>query len=168
MSAKVTQASRVAAAAKVTFTIHEYDHDPSVASYGLEAAERLGVSPSRVGKTLVAAVSRPSLTELVVGVVPVDGQLDLKALAVAVGAKRAEMAKPADVERSTGYVLGGVSPLGQRKTLATVIDASLLEHDTVLVSAGRRGLEIELSPHDLVALASAVVAEIATRAPDLA
>jgi Cys-tRNA(Pro)/Cys-tRNA(Cys) deacylase len=149
-------------AAKVAFTLHQYEHDPSVASYGLEAADRLGVVPARVGKTLVAAVTRATKTELVVGVVPVDGQLDLKALAIALGAKRAEMAMPTDVERSTGYVLGGVSPLGQRKQLATVIDVSLLEHDTVFVSAGRRGLEIELSPHDLVALASADVVGIVT------
>jgi Cys-tRNA(Pro)/Cys-tRNA(Cys) deacylase len=162
VSGKATPASQAAVAAKVAFTLHEYEHDPSVASYGLEAADRLGVVAARVGKTLIASVTRATRTELAVGVVPVDGQLDLKALAMALGTKRAEMAKPADVERSTGYVLGGVSPLGQRKKLATVIDASLLDHDTVFVSAGRRGLEIELSPHDLVALTSAVVAEIVT------
>ncbi len=164
MSAKGTPATQVAAAAGVVFTLHSYDHDPGVASYGLEAAERMGVSPKRVAKTLVASVTRNTRPELVVGVVPVDGQLDLKALAAAVGSKRAEMAPPSDVERSTGYVLGGVSPLGQRKKLSTVIDASLLDHETVFVSAGRRGLEIELSPHDLVTVASAAVAVIVTNA----
>lgn len=148
--------------AGVAYTLHTYDHDPGVASYGLEAAERMGVSPKRVAKTLVASVTRATRPELVVGVVPVDGQLDLKALAAAVGSKRAEMATPSDVERSTGYVLGGVSPLGQRKKLSTVIDQSLLEHATVFVSAGRRGLEIELSPNDLVAVSSATVAPIVT------
>lgn len=164
MSAKGTPATQAASAGGVAFTVHSYDHDPGVASFGVEAADRLGVSPKRVGKTLVASVTRARRSELVVGVVPVDGQLDLKALAAAVGAKRAEMASPNDVERSTGYVLGGVSPLGQRKKLATVIDSSLLEHDTVFVSAGRRGLEIELSPLDLVALTSATGASIG-RAP---
>jgi Cys-tRNA(Pro)/Cys-tRNA(Cys) deacylase len=162
LSAKGTPATQVASAAGVAYTLHSYDHDPGAASYGLEAAERLGVSPKRVAKTLVASVTRSSRPELVVGVVPVDGQLDLKALAAAVGSKRAEMAPPSDVERSTGYVLGGVSPLGQRKKLSTVIDESLLEHDTVFVSAGRRGLEIELSPNDLVTVSSATVAPIVT------
>lgn len=165
MSAKGTPATQVAAAAGVAYTLHSYDHDPGVASYGLEAAERMGVSPKRVAKTLVVSVTRSARPELVVGVVPVDGQLDLKALAAAVGSKRAEMAPPIDVERSTGYVLGGVSPLGQRKKLSTVIDASLLDHQTVFVSAGRRGLEIELSPHDLVTVASADVAAIVTYVP---
>ena len=110
-------------------------------------------------------MTRSTRPELIVGVVPVDGQLDLKALAAAVGSKRAEMAPPGDVERLTGYVLGGVSPLGQRKKLATVIDSSLLKHDTVFVSAGRRGLEIELSPNDLVLMGSAVVAAIVMYPP---
>ncbi len=162
MSAKATTATLALAAAKVVFTVHEYTHDPSAASYGLEAAERLAVAPSRVAKTLVASVTRADRSELVVGVVPVHGQLSLKALAAAVGAKRAEMAKPADVERSTGYVLGGVSPLGQRRRLVTVVDASLLDYPTVFVSGGRRGLEIELASSDLVSATSAVVAEIVT------
>ena len=162
MSAKGTPATQAASAAGVAYTLHSYDHDPGVASYGLEAAERMGVSAKRVAKTLVVSVTRNTRPEFVVGVVPVDGQLDLKALAAAVGTKRAEMAAPSDVERSTGYVLGGVSPLGQRKKLSTVIESSLLQHDTVFVSAGRRGLEIELSPHDLVTVASALVAAIVT------
>lgn len=162
MSARVTPATLAASGAQVAFTVHEYIHDPSAASYGLEAAERLGVPYARVAKTLVASATRMNRRELVVGVVPVDRQLDLKALAGAVGAKRAEMAKPADVERSTGYVLGGVSPLGQRRRLITVVDESLLGHVTVFVSAGRRGLEIELAPADLIAIAGAVIAPIAT------
>ena len=162
MSAQATPATRIVTSAGVLFTLHTYDHDPKAPSYGLEAAERLGVVPGRVGKTLVASLVRSAKAELVVGVVPVDGQLDLKALATALGAKRADMASPADVERSSGYVLGGVSPLGQRKRLTTVIEASLMEHDTVFVSAGRRGLEMELSPHDLVVLARAQVAAIAS------
>ena len=164
MNAKGTPATQVVSAAGVMYALHSYEHDPGVASYGVEAAERMGVSPKRVAKTLVASVTRGTRSELVVGVVPVVGQLDLKALAAAVGSKRAEMAPPRDVERSTGYVLGGVSPLGQRKKLTTVIDSSLLGYDTVFVSAGRRGLEIELSPHDLVAVTSAAVAVIVTYA----
>ena len=164
MSGRGTPATQVVSAAGVTYALHSYDHDPGVASYGLEAADRMGVSPKRVAKTLVASVTRSTRPELIVGVVPVDGQLDLKALAAVVGSKRAEMALPVDVERSTGYVLGGVSPLGQRKKLTTVIDSSLLGYDTVFVSAGRRGLEIELSPKDLVSMASAAVAAVVTYA----
>ncbi|MFD8206323.1 Cys-tRNA(Pro) deacylase [Streptomyces sp. NPDC059695] len=138
------------------FTVHAYEHDPASPSYGEEAAEALGVSPDRVFKTLVADVDG----ELTVAVVPVAGQLDLKALASAVGGKRAAMADPAAAERTTGYVRGGISPLGQRKRLRTVLDSSASDHATVCVSAGRRGLEVELSPADLAALTSAVVAPI--------
>ncbi|MFE5594492.1 Cys-tRNA(Pro) deacylase [Streptomyces sp. NPDC056549] len=138
------------------FTLHAYEHDPASPSYGEEAAEALGVSPDRVFKTLVADVDG----ELTVAVVPVAGQLDLKALASAVGGKRAAMADPAAAERTTGYVRGGISPLGQRKRLRTVLDSSASDHATVCVSAGRRGLEVELSPADLAALTSAVVAPI--------
>ncbi|MER7847499.1 Cys-tRNA(Pro) deacylase [Kitasatospora sp. NPDC096077] len=143
--------------AAVPFTIHAYEHDPAAASYGGEAAEALGVAAERVFKTLVADVDGT----LTVGVVPVAGQLDLKALATAVGGKRAAMADPAAAERSSGYVLGGISPLGQRRPLRTVIDASALAHPTVYVSAGRRGLEVELSPTDLIALTEARTAPIA-------
>ncbi|MFJ4191514.1 Cys-tRNA(Pro) deacylase [Kitasatospora sp. NPDC089509] len=143
--------------AAVPFTIHAYEHDPAAASYGGEAAEALGVAAERVFKTLVADVDGT----LTVGVVPVAGQLDLKALATAVGGKRAAMADPAAAERSSGYVLGGISPLGQRRPLRTVIDASALAHPTVYVSAGRRGLEVELSPADLIALTEARTAPIA-------
>ena len=142
--------------------VHEYTHDPQADSYGLEAATALGLQPHRVFKTLVAAVDRNGRSELVIGLVPVVGQLDLKALATAVGVKRAVMAKVADAERSSGYVAGGISPLGQRRPLTTVVDESVYLHDTVFVSAGRRGLEIELAPDVLIKLTSAVVAAIAS------
>jgi Cys-tRNA(Pro)/Cys-tRNA(Cys) deacylase len=152
-----TPATVALTAAGTPFTLHAYDHDPSSPSYGEEAAEALGVSPDRVFKTLVADVDGA----LTVAVVPVAGQLDLKALAAAVGGKRAAMADPSAAERTTGYVRGGISPLGQRKRLPTVVDASAPAHETVCVSAGRRGLEVELSPTDLVSLTSATVAPIA-------
>jgi Cys-tRNA(Pro)/Cys-tRNA(Cys) deacylase len=145
--------------AGVAFTVHDYVHDPAAESYGDEAAQAMGVAPERVFKTLVAEVDGA----LVVGVVPVAGQLDLKALAAAVGGKRAAMADPAAAERSSGYVRGGISPLGQRKALPTVLDATALEHPTVFVSAGRRGLEVELAAADLAALTGAVVAPISRR-----
>ncbi|ANS64611.1 transcriptional regulator [Streptomyces lincolnensis] len=138
------------------YTVHAYDHDPSHPSYGEEAAEAMGVSPERVFKTLVADVDGA----LTVAVVPVAGSLDLKALAAAVGGKRATMADPALAERTTGYVRGGISPLGQRKKLPTVLDASAATHPTICVSAGRRGLEVELSPTDLAHLTAAVLAPI--------
>lgn len=133
-----------------------YEHDPRASSYGLEAAQVLGVDPRQVFKTLVAAADG----RLVVAVVPVSGNLDLKALASAVGAKKAQMADPAEAERSTGYVLGGISPLGQRQRLRTVVDESALGFDRVLVSAGRRGLDVALAPGDLVLLTGATVAPI--------
>lgn len=142
--------------AKVDFTVHTYDHDPAAPSYGTEAADAMGVAPHRVFKTLLADVDG----KLTVAVVPVSGQLDLKALAAAVGGKRAAMADPAAAERTTGYVLGGISPLGQRKKLPTVIDQSALEYETVFCSGGRRGLEIELAPADLVRLTSATTAAV--------
>ncbi len=151
-----TPATVALTAAGTEFTVHAYEHDPASASYGEEAAEALGVSPDRVFKTLVADVDG----ELTVAVVPVAGKLDLKALAAAVGGKRATMADPAAAERTTGYVRGGISPLGQRKRLRTVLDTSASEHRTICVSAGRRGLEIELAPSDLTTLTSAVPAAI--------
>ncbi|WP_435970614.1 Cys-tRNA(Pro) deacylase [Streptomyces sp. Qhu_M48] len=151
-----TPATVALTAAGTPFTLHAYEHDPASPSYGEEAAEALGVSPGRVFKTLVADVDG----ELTVAVVPVAGQLDLKALASAVGGKRAAMADPAAAERTTGYVRGGISPLGQRKRLRTVLDSSAADHSSICVSAGRRGLEVELSPADLAALTSAVVAPI--------
>lgn len=154
--AQGTPATALLTRSGVAFTVHSYDHDPAAASYGKEAADVLGIAPERVFKTLVADVDGA----LTVAVVPVAGSLDLKALATAVGGKRAAMADPAAVTRTTGYVLGGVSPLGQRKQLPTVVDASALEHATMFCSAGKRGLEIELAPADLVRLTGAVTAEI--------
>ena len=151
-----TPATVALTAAGTAYTLHAYEHDPASPSYGEEAAQALGVSPDRVFKTLVADVDG----ELTVAVVPVAGSLDLKALAAAVGGKRAAMADPAAAERTTGYVRGGISPLGQRKRLRTVLDASAEAHPTVCVSAGRRGLEVELAPGDLAALTAAVVAPI--------
>ncbi|MDX3689093.1 Cys-tRNA(Pro) deacylase [Streptomyces europaeiscabiei] len=152
-----TPATVALSAAGVEFTVHAYEHDPAHPSYGEEAAEAMGVSPERVFKTLVADVDGA----LVVAVVPVAGSLDLKSLATAVGGKRAAMADPTLAERTTGYVRGGISPLGQRKKLRTVLDASADAHDTICVSAGRRGLEVELAPRDLLKLTEAVAAPIA-------
>lgn len=152
-----TPATVAATEAGVEFTTHAYEHDPAAASYGEEAAEALGVAPEQVFKTLVADVDGT----LTVAIVPVSASLDLKALASATGGKRAAMADPVAAERTTGYVRGGISPLGQRKRLPTVLDASATGHPTVCVSAGRRGLEIELAPGDLAALTQAVTAPIA-------
>ncbi|AZP17113.1 Cys-tRNA(Pro) deacylase [Streptomyces aquilus] len=151
-----TPATVALTAAGAEYTVHAYDHDPSHPSYGEEAAEAMGVSPERVFKTLVADVDGT----LTVAVVPVAGQLDLKALAAAVNGKRAAMADPTLAERTTGYVRGGISPLGQRKKLPTVLDASASAHPTICVSAGRRGLEVELAPEDLAKLTDAVLAPI--------
>ncbi|MFD7818856.1 Cys-tRNA(Pro) deacylase [Streptomyces sp. NPDC059785] len=152
-----TPATVALTAAGVAYTVHAYEHDPAHPSYGEEATEAMGVSPDRVFKTLVADVDGA----LVVAVVPVANSLDLKALATAVGGKRAAMADPAAAERTTGYVRGGISPLGQRKKLSTVLDSSAGRHATICVSAGRRGLEVELSPGDLARLTEAVSAPVA-------
>lgn len=157
MAGKGTPATAALVKHKVAHTLHAYDHNAKHESYGLEAAEALGVDPARVFKTLVAEVDG----KLTVGVVPVTGQLDLKALAAAVGGKRARMADAAAAQRATGYVLGGISPLGQRGRLPLVIDESASGFGTVFCSAGRRGLEMELAPADLIRLTSAVVAPIA-------
>jgi Cys-tRNA(Pro)/Cys-tRNA(Cys) deacylase len=154
-----TPATVALRAAGVPFTEHAYEHDPANTSFGLEAATVLGVDPDRVFKTLLADVDG----RLAVGIVPVTGKLDLKALAAAVGGKRAQMADPQVAERTTGYVVGGISPLGQRRTLPTIIDASVSGLATVYVSAGRRGLQIELTPADLVRLTGARTAGIARR-----
>lgn len=140
----------------IAFTERSYTHDPAVTDFGGEAAAALGVPEERVFKTLLADVDG----SLAVGIVPVSGMLNLKALAAALGGKRAAMADPALAERRTGYVVGGISPLGQRSRLRTVLDGSALTHDTVLVSGGRRGLDLELAPADLVRATGAVVAEI--------
>ena len=159
MAGRGTTATLALERAKIPFALHEYAHDPRHDSYGLEASEALGVPPERVFKTLVAAVDG----SLAVGVVPVHRQLDLKALAAAIGGKKAVLAEVAAAERATGYVAGGISPVGQKRRLPVVIDASALEVATVFCSAGRRGLEIEIAPADLVKAAGATVAPIATR-----
>lgn len=153
-----TPAIAALTAAGVSFVAHPYSHDPAAASYGLEAAEVLGVDPARVFKTLMVDVDG----RLAVGVVPVSGNLDLKAVAAALGGKKAAMADPAAAERRTGYVLGGISPLGQRQPSPTVIDESALDLETMLVSGGRRGLDLELSPADLIRLTGARTARIGT------
>ncbi|MET0065987.1 MAG: Cys-tRNA(Pro) deacylase [Candidatus Thiodiazotropha sp.] len=144
--------------AGIGFTTHSYAHDPKHESYGLEAAEKLGIPPQQVFKTLVVALDGKGLA---VGLVPVSASLDLKAVAKALGAKKAAMADARSVQRSTGYVLGGVSPLGQKRVLPTIIDASAQTLERMYVSAGRRGLEIALSPGDLCALLKAEFQEIA-------
>ena len=157
----MTPAVTMAQKAKIEFTLHRYEHDPGAESYGGEAAEKLGISEDRVFKTLVASAAVKGRDSLVVAVVPVGGMLDLKKLASAVGAKKAEMADSAAAERATGYLVGGISPLGQKKRLPTVIDESASRFETVFVSAGRRGLEIELAPENLRRLTAAVLAPIA-------
>lgn len=149
MSKIMTPAIKTAEKAKIDFSVHQYEHDSSFASFGLEASEKLGVSAATVFKTLVASLDNG---ELVVAIIPVDQKLNLKAVAKASKAKKAKMADPLDVERLTGYVLGGVSPLGQKKRLKTLLDDSAKAQSTIYVSAGRRGLEIELQPSDLLSL----------------
>ncbi|MEV6285048.1 Cys-tRNA(Pro) deacylase [Kribbella sp. NPDC051770] len=143
--------------AGLPFTTHAYEHDPAAKSYGLEAAEALGLDPEQVFKTLLVEVDG----KLAVGVVPVDKQLDLKAVAAALDGKKAVMADPAAAERTTGYVVGGISPVGQKRALPTVVDASATTHPTVYVSGGRRGLDIGLSPADLITVTAARTAPIA-------
>lgn len=158
-----TQATVALAKLGIPFEVRGYAHDPAVTDFGREAAEALGLPAERVFKTLLAEVEVEggAGAGLVVGIVPVSGMLDLKALAVTVGARRAAMADPALAERKTGYVVGGISPIGQRTRLRTVLDDSALGFDTVLVSGGRRGLDIELAPADLVRATDALTAAIA-------
>lgn len=153
-----TPATKLLTSAGVQFVEHEYEHDPKATSFGLEAAEKLGVDPSQVFKTLIANVDET----FAVAIVPVSKQVSLKSLSRALGAKRASMADPVQAARLTGYVVGGISPLGQKRLLATVIDASASDFETILVSGGRRGFDIELSPNDLANLLSAVFADIAS------
>jgi Cys-tRNA(Pro)/Cys-tRNA(Cys) deacylase len=153
----VTPAIDIATKYKVAFTVHQYQHSPSGESYGDEAAATLGIDPKQVFKTLIVELNTG---ELAVGVVPVSGSLNLKAIASAANAKKAAMADKLKVQRSSGYVLGGVSPIGQRKPLTTVIDSSANDFNTIFVSAGKRGLEIELSASDLAALTGATFAAI--------
>lgn len=152
-----TPATALLTKAKIPFTLHPYEHDPRSQAYGEEAAEALGVEPHRIFKTLIASVEG----RLACAVVPVAARLDLKAFAAALGGKRAELADPAAAARATGYVVGGISPLGQRSRLKVVVDASAAEFETVYVSAGKRGLQVQLAPADLVRAADAVLAPIA-------
>jgi Cys-tRNA(Pro)/Cys-tRNA(Cys) deacylase len=156
----MTPAVRAAEAAKIAFELHRYEHDPSADSFGLEAAEKLDVPPECLFKTLIAQVDGK---QLVLAVVPAAARLDLKKLAAAAGGKKAQMADPAAAERATGYVLGGISPLGGRKKLPTFLDESARAHETVFVSAGQRGLQIELSPGDLIRLTAAALAGVTVR-----
>ncbi|HEY9375761.1 MAG TPA: Cys-tRNA(Pro) deacylase [Jiangellaceae bacterium] len=156
VTSAATPATTALSRAGVAFTVHRYQHDPATVSYGLEAAHALGVAAERVFKTLLADVDG----DLIVAVVPVVGSLDLKALATASGGKRASMAASAAAERATGYVVGGISPLGQRRRLPTIVDRTAIEFDTVYVSAGRRGLDVELAPTDLIRLTGATTARI--------
>ncbi len=153
----MTPAINMAKKAKIPFNIHEYEHDPAAEAYGKEAAEKLGIAPERVFKTLVVANGK----DLVVAVVPVLLHLDLKLLAKAVGAKKVAMADVRQVERTTGYVVGGVSPLGQKKALPTILDSSAEQFKTIFVSGGRRGLDIELAPQDLARLVRGVFKPVA-------
>ena len=150
-AAASTPATAALAESGVPYALHAYRHDPDVTDYGDEAAEELGVTPDRVFKTLVADVDG----DLVVAVVPVSGSLDLKALAASVGGKRAAMADPERAERATGYRVGGISPFGQKRDLPTVLDASAMGFESILVSAGRRGLDLEVLPMHLVTVLNA-------------
>ena len=154
MAGRRTPAITAAERAGIAFRVHEYEHDPRAASFGVEAVQKLGLDPARVFKTLVADVDG----ELTVAVVPVESQLDLRGLG-----KRARMADPKAAERATGYVTGGISPLGQRRLLPMVLDDSALAFETIHVSAGRRGLELELAPADLLALTGGRAAAVASR-----
>lgn len=154
----MTPAVTAARKAGIKFELHRYEHDPRAESYGLEAAEALGLAPEQVFKTLMALLDGRTLC---VAIVPVEKRLDLKALAALGGARKAAMGDPAKAEKATGYVVGGISPLGQRRAHPTFVDESALGHATIHVSAGRRGLEIELAPADLVVLCKAKTGAIA-------
>lgn len=157
VSAAATPAVAALTRADIAFTVHRYPHDPSAPSYGLEAAQALGVDPARVLKTLLVDTGRG----LAVGILRVDRRLDLRAVAGSLGVRKVTMAEPSVAERSTGYVLGGISPLAQRRSLPTVLDRDATSHLTVLVSGGRRGMDLELAPADLVRATAATVAQIA-------
>lgn len=157
----MTPGINAAKKARIQHTVHRYEHDPRSASYGLEAADALGQDPARVFKTLLAQVDGNAL---VVAILPVTQRLDLKALASAAGGKKAVMADPAAAEKATGYVVGGISPIGQKRRLMTFLDASAASFETIYVSAGRRGLEIELAGADLCALTGAILQPIAREA----
>ena len=153
-----TPATTMLDRAKISYRTHSYAHDSRADSYGAEAASQLGLDPRQIFKTLIAAVD----SSLVCAVVPVAARLDLKALAAAVGGRKAELAEPAKAQRATGYVLGGISPLGHRSRLPVVVDSSASSFERIYVSAGKRGLQLELAPADLIAVAGATTAAIAT------
>ncbi|MDR1450272.1 MAG: Cys-tRNA(Pro) deacylase [Propionibacteriaceae bacterium] len=156
-----TAALAALAKAGVVFAVHSYEHNSGETHFGSEGVARLGLDPCRVFKTLIAKVAASPASRLVVGLVPVAGQLDLKALASAAGGKKAAMAEPALAERTTGYVVGGISPFGQKTVLETIADVSVADFETVFVSAGRRGLQVEVRPADLISLTGAALAPIA-------
>jgi Cys-tRNA(Pro)/Cys-tRNA(Cys) deacylase len=157
LNAAVTPAVKALEAAGVAFSIHDYDHDPGVRAYGLEAADVLGLDPDHVFKTLVVTADG----DPAVAIVPVSCRLAHKAVGAALGRKRVEMCDPALAQRVTGYVLGGISPFGQRRALPTVIDETCQLYETIYVSGGRRGLDLGVAPADLVRLLAAVIADIA-------
>jgi Cys-tRNA(Pro)/Cys-tRNA(Cys) deacylase len=152
-----TPATALLTRSKIAFTLHPYEHDPRAQAYGEEAAAALGIDAARIFKTLIATVDG----KLACAVVPVAARLDLKAFAAALGGKRAELADPAAAARATGYVVGGISPIGQKSRLPVVLDASAEQFETVYVSAGKRGLQVQLRPADLALAAGALVAAIA-------
>jgi Cys-tRNA(Pro)/Cys-tRNA(Cys) deacylase len=156
----MTPAIRAAEAAQIEFSLHRYEHDPKAESFGLEAAEKLGVSPQRVFKTLVAQVDGK---QLIMAIIPVAERLDLKKLAARAGGKKAELADPIAAERATGYVVGGIGPLGGRKKLPTMLDASAQTFNTIFISAGQRGVQMELLREDLVRLTAATIADLTTQ-----
>ena len=153
----MTPAVNAARRAGIPFTLHEYEHDPNAQSYGLEAAEKLGFDPARVFKTLIIELDGGALA---VGILPVNAMLNMKQAARALKAKRAALAERQAAERATGYIMGGISPLGQKKRLAVALDDSALGFETIYVSGGRRGLDMELSPLDLQRLTNAVTAPL--------
>ncbi|WP_434359348.1 Cys-tRNA(Pro) deacylase [Parasalinivibrio latis] len=156
----MTPAIRLAKKHRIPFNVHQYHHDPANQNYGQEAVEAMGQDPARVFKTLLFSLNGDP-KKLAVAVVPVDSMLDLKAAAKAAGGKKADMADPALAEKVTGYIVGGISPLGQKKRLPTFIDESAQAFETMFVSAGRRGLEVELAPSDLAGLTQGKFAPIA-------
>ncbi len=155
----MTPAINLLKKSSVTFQIHEYKHDPQSGAYGLEAIDALQLEPARVFKTLLVMLDG-NARNLGVAIIPAADKLDLKAVAKAVRAKKIVMADPAQAERVTGYLVGGISPLGQKRLLPTVLDDSALQFESIFVSGGRRGLEIELSPESLVELCKASVSSL--------